>query len=80
MSTQSPALKSLLLDLRQHPAFPEFLKAVEAPRLPRYRPSMDYRQEKFSADTIYHSGKRDQHDMWLGFLTGEAPGPQTGEG
>ena len=36
---------------------------------------MDYRQEKFSADVIYHAGKRDQHEMWLGFLTGEAPGP-----
>jgi hypothetical protein len=36
---------------------------------------MDYRQEKFNADCVYQSGKRDQHEMWLGLLTGEVPGP-----
>ena len=67
----SPSLAHLLVELRQHPAFPELLQ-VEAPRLPRFRPSQAEEAAKAHATWVYQSGRRDQHDYWLALLTGQA--------
>ena len=73
MSTRpSPALQALVMELRQHPAFPELLKRIEPPPIPRFRHSQASEVEKARAEWIYASGKRDQHDLWLSVLTGEA--------
>jgi hypothetical protein len=68
----NPMVAALLADLRQHPNFPDLLKAVEVPRLPRFRISQAAEVEKARAEWIYKSGQRNQHDAWLAFLTGEA--------
>ena len=73
---ESPALKSLLFDLRQHAAFEEFKKAVEAPKLPRFRPSKNDTLETMGAKTVYESGRLAQHEAWLIFLTGSPTSEQ----
>ncbi len=67
----SSTLAALLADLRQHPHFPELLRAVEAPQLPRFKTSEAAEPEKAQAKWIYTSGKLDQHEAWLGMLTGQ---------
>lgn len=67
----SEAVRALLADLRQHPAFPLLLKAVEAPPLRRFRPSKAEQVESERAQWIYDSGRNAQHDQWLFFLTGK---------
>ena len=69
----SSALTSLLLDLRQHPAFKEFLAENPVPPLPRFKRSQAVEVERARAEWIYQSGKRDQHDVWIAFLTGQVP-------
>lgn len=69
----STPLQELLFRVRQHPAFPELLRLVQAPRSPRYRPSRPDHPDKATADFAYHSGKLDQHEMWLAMLTGRDP-------
>jgi hypothetical protein len=64
------ALKSLLFQIRQHPAFPELLKSVETPRLPRYRRSKGADVPAMGAEIIYASGALDQHESWIALLTG----------
>lgn len=66
-------LKAFLLDLRQHPMFPLLIKAMEPPRLPRYRASQADKIEEARANWIYQSGRIDQHDAWVRFLTGAEP-------
>lgn len=73
----SPALKSLLIDIRQHAAFPEFLKAVEAPRLPHYRPLKGETLETMGAKTVFASGEMAQHERWITLLTGQVPARET---
>lgn len=69
----SPALKSLLFDIRQHPAFEEFQRAVEAPRLPQFRQLRGDTLETMGAKTVFASGQMDQHDRWIHLLTGQVP-------
>lgn len=69
-------VRALLLELRQHPAFPAMLASVPAPRLPRYRPSRPVPADKAVADWTYSSGQADQHEQWLGFLRGTPPTSQ----
>lgn len=69
----SEVLKSLLLDLRQHPAFPELLAAVEKPRIPQFRKSKAASVEEARADWIFTSGQVAQHNKWLLMLTGQVP-------
>lgn len=68
----SDALKLLLADLRQHPAFPEMLRAVEVPKRDHYRPSKGMSVEAFGAESIYASGAQQQNDRWVAFLTGSS--------
>lgn len=68
--THSPALASLLFEIRQHPAFPELLNAVERPRAPRFKPNGAETAEQFGAKAIYASGAQAQHDAWIQFLSG----------
>lgn len=80
----SPELKTLLVDIRQHAAFPELRKLAGefAPRLKRYRPSQPDGLETIGARTAFYSGAQHQHEIWLSLLTGEAPVTQdrsTGE-
>ncbi len=63
------ALKNLLFNLRQDPAFPEFLKFIEAPETKEFRPALDPQAQW--ADYIFRSGRRLQHNHWHQFLTGE---------
>lgn len=67
----SPALKSLLLEIRQHAAFEELKSAVEAPAIKPYRPKDASAIEHSRAQWIYESGQVNQHERWLGFLTGQ---------
>lgn len=71
MPTPSPRLQSLLMDLRQHPAFPELVKAVEMPKLPRFKRSQAQAVEAERSNWIFQSGKREQHESWLALLTGQ---------
>lgn len=73
----SPALKSLLFDIRQHAAFQELLAAVEYPRLPQFRPSRADTLETMGAKTVFASGALDQHERWLTVLTGQVPARET---
>jgi hypothetical protein len=73
ISRQSSTLSLLLDQVRQHPAFPELLKAVQAPALPQFRASQAAEVEKARAEWIFSSGKKQQHDMWLALLTGKPP-------
>lgn len=73
ISTLSPLVKALLLDLRQHQHFPLLVEALkqERPRLKRFKVSQAQEAEKARAEWIYLSGQADQHDKWLSLLTGE---------
>lgn len=72
MSTQSSSLSDLLFHIRQHPAFPELLRAVEKPRLPRFKKSMKTIEE-MGAQTLFVSGQLAQDDTWRTILTGDSP-------
>lgn len=67
----SPDLQDLLLTMRQHPAFREFLDVVKEPEPLRYQPSRGPVQDQ-GADWIYRSGRRAQHELWRSFLTDNA--------
>jgi hypothetical protein len=66
----NPIVVALLADLRQHQGFPDLLKAVEAPRLPRFKTSQAQEVEKARAEWIFRSGQLAQHETWLALLTG----------
>lgn len=68
----SPVVKAFLADIRQHPGFQEFLKEAEhlAAPYPRFKKGMS--AEDFGAETLFASGKQDQHQRWLEFLTGSS--------
>lgn len=67
----TPALEDLLNRMREHPAFPELLKAVEPPEARDYRESQDAGKQQ--SDWIFRSGRRVQQRLWTQFLTeGEA--------
>ena len=67
----TPELKVFLMDLRQHPLFPEFIKGIETPRLTGYRPSRSETLTSLGANHCYQSGKVNQHKLWINFLTGQ---------
>jgi hypothetical protein len=69
-------LKDLLFNLRQHPSFQDFLRAVERPRMPRFKKYEKRTLEDMGAQTVFVSGRLEQDDAWRTFLTGESP---TGE-
>ncbi len=73
--SKSPALKSLLFDIRQHPAFKEFLAAVEPPGMPPYRKGDTL--EALGAATVFASGEAKQHERWIVLLTGQVPERET---
>lgn len=68
----SPELKAMLLDLRQHPLFPDLIRSVQAPRLKGYRPRQGASIEDAGAKYCYYSGEMDQHARWLKLLTGDS--------
>lgn len=74
--THSNALKELLFFIRQHPAFPELLRAVPRPDLPRYRKSEKITIEQIGTEFLFASGQDDQHARWRHLLTGS---PQNGD-
>lgn len=69
----NPELRIFLADLRQHPLFPQLVAAVEAPRLPEYRPSKGDTLEMVGAKAAYASGQLDQYRQWHLLLTGINP-------
>lgn len=69
MST--PALDSLLFDIRQHPAYQELLSKVERPKITRFRPSQKLTLEQVGANASYESGQIAQDNAWRSLLTGE---------
>lgn len=67
----SPALKALLLDIRQHAAFRELIStAVECPQIRPYLPKDAAQIEHSRAQWIYQSGQLAQHERWIAMLTG----------
>lgn len=69
----SPELIGFLIELRQHPVFPQLTKAVETPRVRPYKSAEADQVEKARAQWIFESGQLKQHDAWLGVLTGTDP-------
>ena len=67
----SSTLAHLLETLRQHPGFPELLKEIPEPQLPRFKISQAAEAEKARAQWIYESGRIANHEQWIGFLTGK---------
>lgn len=72
----TPALQSLLLDIRQHAAFEELKRTVPRPRIHTFRVSEAEKSETAKARWIYESGQLFQHHQWLELLTGEKPSEQ----
>lgn len=70
----SAGLRDLLDFMRQHPAFPELLKAVDAPLVKSFKPSES--PDAQTADWIFRSGRRLQHECWRQFLTEGNPSQQ----
>lgn len=64
------ALKELLFNIRQHAGYQDLLKAVETPRLPRFRRSETISLEEFGAKAAFESGRLSQHENWIALLTG----------
>lgn len=69
----SSDLNALLFIIRQHPAFEELKRAVEAPRMPRFRPSRADTLETMGAKSVFASGQIEQQERWLALLTGKVP-------
>lgn len=67
----SDALKDLLKIIREHPGFDELLTKLQAPRTPRFTAGKIGEHEQFLIETIFKSGKREQHSQWLSLLTGK---------
>jgi hypothetical protein len=67
------ALKDLLFNIRQHPAFTELLEKIERPRLKPYRPSDQTALDVLGAKTSFVSGQIVQDNAWRSLLTGEEP-------
>jgi hypothetical protein len=70
MNQGSPVLQSLLVMLRQHPGFPEFCAHVPKPVIHPFAASKAELVESARARWIFESGQQQQHNQWLGFLTG----------
>lgn len=68
----SKQLQDLMFLIRQHPAFPELLKAVEAPEPKTYSPGKAAGIAEQQAEWIFRSGRKQQHELWRTFLT-ESP-------
>lgn len=69
----SEQLKALLYTVRQHPAFADLLKAVERPKLPRFKVNSGETADQFGARAIHVSGQQAQHDRWIALLTNDSP-------
>lgn len=70
-------LRGFLLELRQHPLFPQLIAGIEQPRLPEYRPSKGETLEIFGAKSAFASGQLDQFRQWHLLLTGQVPARET---
>lgn len=75
----SPELRVFLLDLRQHPLFPQLVAAIERPRFPEYRPSKGDTLEIVGAKAAYASGQLEQYRQWQALLTGDANPSEKGD-
>lgn len=73
----SAVLDSLLLMLRQHEGYREFLSAVERPRIRPFVKSKAANVEQSRSEWVFESGQLMQHETWLQFLSGTVP--QDGE-
>lgn len=70
-------LKAFLIELRQHPHFPQLMAFLPRPQMPEYRPSKNETLEIFGAKAAYASGQLDQYRNWHLLLTGEVPSGET---
>lgn len=70
----SAALADLLTQMREHPAFGELLRQVEAPNLPPFKEGED--PSKQYAVFTFRSGARRQDEIWRQFLTSFQPSQQ----
>lgn len=70
----SAGLQDLLERMREHPAFPELLKQVDAPMLPAFKEGEDPLRQ-FSS-FAFRSGARRQDSIWRQFLTSFVPSQQ----
>jgi hypothetical protein len=66
----SKPLDDLLFTIRQHPAFPELLLAIDTPSAREFSPSKGDSAAQY-AEYIFRSGMRRQHSVWRQFLIGE---------
>lgn len=73
----SSVLDSLLLYIRQHDGYREFLTAVERPRIRPFVKSKSANVEQSRSEWIFESGQLEQHERWLAFVSGTIP--QDGE-
>lgn len=63
-------VKKFLWDMRQHSGFQMFLRETGAiaPQMPKFKKGTSV--EQFGAETLFASGKIDQHQRWIDLLTG----------
>lgn len=73
----TPELKVFLMDLRQHPLFPELIRSLDIPKLNAYHPSRKEPLDAVGARHCYQSGQLAQHKLWLSMLTGQDEIPET---
>lgn len=72
MNQPSDVLKSLLFDMRQHPAWPELLEYLKPnASIPRYSPKDGEDVEKSRSTWIYRSGLWGHYEVVLSKLTGK---------
>ena len=69
----SAVLKSLLLHIRQHEGYRELLTSVEKPTIRPFVKSKAANVEQSRSEWIFDSGRQEQHEKWLQFLSGEVP-------
>lgn len=75
----SPDVKAFLDEVRGHPLWHEFLKALETPRVPLWRKGRGQTSDEARDNWIYQSGRRDEHDKIMRILAGEPPDEQSRE-
>ena len=69
----TPVLKELLVIIRQHEGFRELLKSVEKPSIRPFMKSRAAQVEQARSEWIHDSGRQEQHEKWLQFLSGSIP-------
>lgn len=64
-------IEMFLREMQGHPLWPELMKQIPEPSLPRFRASDTKDPEKARAEWIYRSGEIQSHERWKNLLLGD---------